>query len=229
MPRSWRFLFLGLLAAATPVRADDRGGFTPLFNGRDTTGWTVVLRDPKDPAKPNPDPKSVWTAADGVLKCTGRPNGYLATTGEYGNYTLRLKWRWPEGVDKGNSGVLLHVQSDNTKDWPACVEAQLKAGFAGDLWLTYPPAVTIDADPSRHDPKQARRFIRIGGPEAKLEKPVGAWNEYVITSRDGAITLAVNGVPANEGKNCSLKRGRIALQSEGTPVEFTEIEIREQK
>ena len=226
MRRSFRpALTLALTAAvAAPVAAQNTG--TPLFNGRDLAGWTIVLRSPKDPAKPNPDPRSVWTVSDGVLKCTGRPNGYLATAEEYANYVLHLKWRWPAGAEKANSGVLLHVQKDNTKDWPQCVECQLKAGFAGDLWLTYPPAVKLEVEPARLDPKQARRLVRIGGPEKQVEKPAGEWNQCKIVSREGEITVAINGEPVNDAKNGSLKRGRIALQSEGSPVEFKDIEIK---
>jgi hypothetical protein len=227
MCRSICFGLVVVIASAAilsaPASADEPGGFTPLFNGRDFTGWSIVQRDPKDLARPNPDPKTVWTVGEAVLKCTGKPNGYLATTKEYAKYTLRVKWRWPAAAEKANSGVLLHVQADNTKDWPECVEAQLKAGQAGELWLTYPPKVSIEADPARHDPKQPRRFLRIAG----REKPVGEWNQYEITCRDGAITLTLNGELANEGKKCSLTKGRIALQSEGTPVEFKDIEIKE--
>src|SRR5256885_12104583 len=34
----------------------------------------------------------------------------------------------------GNSGVLLHCQRDDTV-WPHCIEAQLRSGRAGDIWL----------------------------------------------------------------------------------------------
>ena len=40
----------------------------------------------------------------------------------------------------------------------------------------------------------------------------------------GEIILTINGVVVNEGKEGSLKKGRIALQSEGAPIEFKEIE-----
>jgi hypothetical protein len=39
----------------------------------------------------------------------------------------------------------------------------------------------------------------------------------------------VNGKLANEAKGCSLTNGRIALQSEGAPVEFQEIEMKRLK
>ena len=82
---------------------------------------------------------------------------------------------------------------------------------------------------SRHDPKQPRRFIRIGGVEKSYEKPLGEWNQYEITCRGGAITVRVNGVLANETKDGSLKKGRIGFQAEGVEIEFKDIEIQKLK
>ena len=45
----------------------------------------------------------------------------------------------------------------------------------------------------------------------------------------GDITLAVNGVKVNEGKNGNLKKGRIALQSEGTEIHFKDVVIKSLK
>ena len=38
-------------------------------------------------------------------------------------------------AEPANSGVLLHVQEDNDKEWPLCIEAQLKICAAGDIVL----------------------------------------------------------------------------------------------
>ena len=82
------------------ARADAPEGI-PLFNGHDLTGWTAVL------AEENIKPEQVWSVADGVLRCTGVPAGYLRTDAEYENYVLTVDWRWPgEG---GNNGVLVHT------------------------------------------------------------------------------------------------------------------------
>ena len=43
------------------------------------------------------------------------------------------------------------------------------------------------------------------------------------------ITLVVNGVKVNEGKNCNFTKGRIALQSEGTEIHFKDIVIKSLK
>lgn len=215
------FIFLN----TTHAMAND--DFTPLFNGKDTTGWTFTLRPPKEMPDAKPDPKATWGVKDGVLVCTGKPNGYIATVKEYENYTLRLKWRYPVGTEKPNSGVLLHVTGDD-RVWPNSVEAQMKGEFAGDIWLNANKDGKLPT--IRHDRKDAadktdRHYLRVGSKDP-FEKPLGDWNEYEITCTGGDITLKVNGKPANEAKGCSLTKGRIALQSEGSPVEFKDIEIK---
>jgi hypothetical protein len=210
---------LGCLLASTP--ADDKDGWTPLFNGRDFTGWTFHLRQPKDGKKV--EPKDVWSVADGYVRCIGKPNGYMATEKQYGDYVLKVRWRFPKDGKGGNSGVLLHVQ-EKDEVWPTSIEAQMYAGRAGDFWLIYPPAAKLDIDPARQDPKQARHYFRI--PKEEIEKPFGEWNEYEITCRGGDVTLVVNGHKANEGKNGNLTKGRIALQSEGAEVHFKDVVIR---
>jgi hypothetical protein len=50
-----------------------------------------------------------------------------------------------------------------------------------------------------------------------------------VTCKDGDITVAVDGVKVNEGKNGNLKKGRIALQSEGAEVYFKDIVIKSLK
>jgi hypothetical protein len=222
MPRSLPLLAVALFA--TPVVADD--GFTPLFNGKDTTGWTFTLRPLKDMPDAKPDPKNTWSVKDGVLVCTGKPNGYIATEKGYENYTLRLKWRYPTGTEKPNSGVLLHVTGED-RVWPNCVEAQLKGGFAGDFWLNADKAgvlPTIKHD--RKDPadKTDRHYLRVEAKDA--EKPLGEWNAMEITCQGGDIAVAVNGKVVNTATGCSLTKGRIALQSEGSPVEFKDIEMK---
>lgn len=222
-----RHLLPFLLLASPALSADDT--FTPLFNGKDTTGWTFTLRPPKDKPDSKPDPKETWSVKDGVLVCTGKPNGYIATEKEFENYTLRLKWRYPKGVQNPKSGVLLHV-TDEDKVWPNSIEAQLNAGFAGDIWLNADkdgklPALEVVAEQKDAANKEGRHYFRIGKDE-KIEKEFGEWNAYEITCKGGDITLVVNGKRANVATKGSLTKGRIALQSEGSPVEFKDIEIR---
>lgn len=198
--------------------------FTPLFDGKSLDGWTFIVKPDKDGKKA--DPKNTWSVVDGTIRCTGKPNGCMVTKQEYGDYILKLKWRFPADSKGGNSGVMLHVQDD--KYWPTSVEAQLLSGHAGDLLLTNPPAAKLDVDKARQNPKQPRHFFRFETKEP-VEKKFGEWNDYEITCKGGDIMLVINGVKVNEGKNGNLTSGRIALQSEGVEIYFKDVVIKSLK
>ena len=205
-------------------------GFTPLFDGKSLAGWKTYLRPDKSGA--TPDPKTVWQIRDGVIICKGKPNGYIVTEKEYGDYVLKLKWRFPADSKGGNSGVLLHVTGPD-RVWPNSVEAQLFAGSAGDFWLIADEKgrlPNLEIDQSRKDPKnkEGRHYFRMAK-DTPVEKKFGEWNDYEITCKGGDITLVVNGKKVNEGKNGELTKGRIALQSEGAEVHFKDITIRPMK
>jgi hypothetical protein len=191
-----------------------------LFNGKDLTGWTAVFDDAKAEAA------GTWSAKDGSLFCTGQPAGYLRTKkDDYQNYVLSLEWRWPEGAKGGNNGVLVHCSTPHVLGvWPRSVEVQLASGEAGDFWVI-PEAVTI-AIPDQAARQQGRRHRNLTDGS---EKPIGQWNTMEITCKGDTITVKVNGTLVNEATKSSETRGAIALQSEGAPIEFRKIQIREIK
>lgn len=201
------------LALLGPLPAAEEG-FTPLFNGKDLSGWTTYL-DPKKGAKP----EDVWSIEDGVIKCKGHVPGYLLTDKEYGDYVLRVQWRWP-GPKGGNSGVFVHVVGQD-QIWPKGVEAQLAADHAGDFWLV--GEYKLDVDKAKQDPKVSRHYFRT---KDGVEKPLGEWNQYEIVCEGGTVTLKVNGETVNVGTGAEIPKGKILLQSEGTPIEFRNIEIK---
>ena len=57
------------------------------------------------------------------------------------------------------------------------------------------------------------------------EKPLGQWNTIVVEARGRTLKVWVNGEMVNEGSNSTVDRGRIALQAEGTEVEFRRVAI----
>jgi hypothetical protein len=205
-----------LVVSLSVVRADETDN--KLFNGKDLTGWRVYLKD--DKAKP----EDCFAIKDGVIECSGKPNGYIITEKEYGNYILELEWKWGEGAKKvkvPNSGVLLHV-SGKDAIWPKSAEAQLMSGNAGDIWLI--GGFKLDVDKERKDPKVERHFFKMKT-DKPVEKPLGEWNTYRIVCKGDTITLYVNGVKLNEGTKSELERGKIALQSEGAPISFRNIHL----
>lgn len=201
-------LFL-LAGAAAPAFSQDQS--IRLFNGRDLEGWSVVADEKGG------DSAETWSVADGVLRCKGRPIGYVRTDKEFGDYTLTLEWRWPAGTQKGNSGVLVHTSTPRAIGvWPKSIEVQLAKDNAGDFWIIG-TELNVPDEASR---KSDRRYRNLTDDS---EKPAGEWNHMEIVCRGATIQVKVNGHLVNEATNCSVTRGAICLQSEGTPIEFRKI------
>jgi len=188
---------------------------TALWNGRDFAGWKLFIPDEKV------NVNDVWSVKDGVIRCTGKPNGYMRTEKDYHDYKLHLEWRWVEGqYGRRNSGVLLHTSGPD-KVWPRCIEAQLMSGNAGDFWLIGGTAITVDGKRT----ESADRARRVVKKQQSSEKPVGMWNSYDIFCEGDTIRCFVNGVLQNYGSDASESSGKICLQSEGAPIEFRNIYI----
>ena len=198
------------LASSSVSAAPDAS--VPLFNGKNSAGWTYHLE------KPDAKPSDIWSVKDGVLHCTGVPTGYLITKeSNFENYKLSLEWRWPD--KGGNNGVLVHVtKPDELGVWPKSFEVQLQSGDAGELWVI---GTTLQVlHPNTHV-EDRRHKNEIRG----AEKPLGQWNTMEITCVGDEIDVKVNGYLVNSATKLSQHRGAIALQSEGTPIEFREITL----
>lgn len=185
-----------------------------LFNGKDLTGWSFRARDPKAKME------NTFSVADGVLRCTGRPAGYLHTDKKYTNYIMRLEWRWPKDSRPGNNGVLLRIQPGehfHGDVWPKSVEAQLANRRAGDIF-------TIGKFPLTGDPQRTKgRYTAMAEPSN--EKPQGEWNQYEIVLKGTDLTLKVNGLVQNVASGVLEAPGTIGLQSEGAPIEYRNVRL----
>jgi len=56
---------------------------------------------------------------------------------------------------------------------------------------------------------------------------VGEWNHYYVRAINGEVRLWVNGAEVSGGANCDPKTGYLCLESEGSPVEFRNLKLRE--
>jgi hypothetical protein len=183
-------------------------GEQALFNGRDLRGWTAHLLE-------GATVEEVWKVENGVLVCAGKPAGYLRTEGDHENFVLKLEWRWPEGKQPGNSGVLVRKVGED-KVWPKSVEAQLHSGSAGDFWC-------IDEFPMRTAPERLKgRNTRRSHTN---ENPIGSWNEYEIVVDGDQVILLVNGEVLNQAWDVQELPGSICLQSEGAEIHFRNIRL----
>ena len=186
-----------------------------LFNEQNLDNWKPYL------GNSDVDPATVWSVQDGVLRCEGKPSGYIRTTEEYSNYKLHVEWRWAD--EPSNSGILLHTTGED-KLWPLCVEAQLMHENAGDL-VTIQNGSAITVNGERHTPTGDKFYKIIPKQNDSTENLPGQWNSYDIVCKDNTIQLTVNGVLQNIATESTLVLGAICLQSEGSPIEFRNIKL----
>jgi hypothetical protein len=217
MPLRSPLAALLFLAVATPLPA---AAPVALFNGEDLSGWTPYLWNPKARAQDTITPASdVWSVKDGILRCKGKPTGYLRTVNEHEDYKLEVEWRWPVGTTSGNNGVLVHVTAPNAGgQWPKSIEVQLAMGDAGDFWVIGTTINVVDAEKRR----DGRRHLNLTDGS---EKPAGEWNKMVIEALGDEIKVWVNGDLVNHATDASQSRGAIALQSENAAIEFRSVTL----
>lgn len=188
-----------------------------LFNGENLDNWSIFVSD-ETPAE------SVFWVEDNLINVSGTPKAYLKTLEQYENYKLHLEWRWV--AEPKNSGVLLHVRGEDMI-WPNCIEAQLMAGNAGDFVLIGKGAGFTCQDTVRLLESDKPRYAIFPKLTESSENKAGEWNTYDISVEGTNITLEVNGIIQNTVTDATFKKGYIALQSEGGPIQFRNIKLRE--
>ena len=197
----------------------------PLFNGQDLTGWHADV-----PAMDNNNTvQSPFIVRDGMLVSLGTPGGHLITNAEYQNYRLEVEYRFAE--EPGNCGVLVHASTPRAlyQMFPKSLEVQMFHENAGDFWCIVEDITVPDME-SRRGPKEEwgitegkkRRILNLTDGS---ENPAGEWNTMVIECFRNEIKIWVNNDLVNYGFDCTADRGQIALQAEGSEVEFKKIEL----
>jgi len=187
----------------------------PLFNGRDLTGWTNVNCAPE-----------TWSITNGMIHCTGIPTGALRTTRQYENFILELDWRHLR--NGGNSGVFIWAGAISAPGVPflRAIEVQvLDHGYGQtEYYTTHGDVFPIHG--STMKPHGRSRGMR-SFPSENRSKPAPEWNHYRIACTNGVLRLSVNGAEVSGGSDCNYRKGYIALESEGAPVEFKNIRLQE--
>ena len=241
-------LFSGVQDEVRPAPAD-RDLAKAFITGE---GWTALTLDDFVNVNGNED---TWSAKDGSIVCTGKPLGGARTKKQYRNFEMLLEWKHDKYA--GNSGVFVWCPESAFTDLPkgrlprSGIEVQvLDLGYeenweknkkAPSDWFTshgdvFPvgaskmQAFTPQIEYKRPDgsaytvgkPKSSRSF-----PTQRLTRPVGKWNHYYIRAINGEVRLWVNGHEVNGGRNCAPAQGYLALEAEGSRVEFRNLRIRE--
>jgi hypothetical protein len=213
------FSLLAVLGPVSPLAAAEKGRqFDVQSPAGEFAGWKSFS------AEPGTNTGKVWKlGADGVLACRGKPLGYLYTEKDYGDFTLRLEWRWPEG-GSGKGGVLLR-KSGPDKIWPKSLEAQINAPDAGDFWGLGGYALSGPAERLKQLAHPVFGQLTNLKKTEMAERPVGQWNQYEIRAERDSVTLIVNGRQVNRATGCEPPPGRICLTAEGSQIFFRNVEL----
>jgi hypothetical protein len=242
-------LALGLSAYAQnaqtselPQTAPAAGHSTPppsrAFMDDESPGW--VSLGPADFAPVN-SAEDTWSWEKKLLHCTGRPVSVLRTAKEYKNFEMVVEWSHLKFG--GNSGVFVWTTPESIEKLTAAgkpglpkgIEVQVldhgyteivqKSGKNTDWFGTngdvFPVGVKMTPFPPT-SPDGSRSF-----PRKHLAKGHGEWNQYYIRAINGEVRLWVNGEEVSGGTAINPAQGFICLESEGSPIDFRKLRIRE--
>jgi len=199
-------VWLSMLSA---VSTSAEPAWRPLFNGEDLAGWVNVNTAPE-----------TWQVRDGVIVCDGQPRGFLRTTRMFENYVLELEWR-PVGKGAG-AGILVHADAlpQIGAPYPKAVEVQARDGDRGTIFGIGGCEIRPIANPKTGARRPGAQPI-----EARA-LPAGQWNRCRLTSRDGALEVAVDGRVVARAAATQVK-GYVSLKSERSEVHFRNIRVQE--
>ena len=220
MTKFWTFLIFIIIV----MGYSQKESFS-LFNGKDLDGWhiDVPIMD-SIPHSINP-----FIIRNGMLVSLGTPRGHLITDSVFQDYRLEIEYRFP--AIPGNCGVLVHASKPRAlyKMFPKSIEVQMMHENAGDFWCIVEDIKT-DNMIDRRGPEENWGIIE--GKERRIknltdgsEKPLGEWNSMIVECLKNEVKVWVNGDMVNYGYNATVNRGQIAIQAEGSEVEFRKVEL----
>lgn len=182
-----------------------------------------------------------FTWHDGLVRCTGEPVGVMRTERPYTNFELVAEWRHLRSG--GNSGIFVWASEEALTDLPrgklppGGIELQvLDHGYAeqyeknqgkpADWFTTHGDVFAVGSSKMTPfepiSPNGSRSF-----PAKQLSRGVNQWNHYYARCINGEVRLWVNGEEVSGGTGCDPATGYLCLESEGAPIEFRHLRIRE--
>lgn len=242
MVMCWRGMLLlagsGLLISALGLAEEDSRDLPRAYLDGTGAGWRVLGASDFENVNGAPD---TWSWKENGVSCTGQPVGVIRTRKPLRNFELVAQWRHLRSG--GNSGIFLWVPEEALADLKpgmlprGGIEVQiLDHGYADEYeqregkrpdWFTthgdvFPVGISKMTPFPPVSPDGSRSF-----PSKQLSRGVGAWNHYYVRAINGEVRLWVNGEEVSGGTDCQPRTGYLCLESEGSPIEFRELRIRE--
>ncbi len=245
------------LSPAPAAEKTEKEKWTPLFNGKDLTGWKVKIKG----FKAGENFGDTFRVEDGLLKvCYDKYDkfdgrfGHLFYKKKFSNYRLRVEYRFVGEQTQGgagwafrNSGIMIHGQTPESmgvnQNFPVSIEVQLLGGKAkgkrptGNLCTPGTNVVFDGKLITRHVTGSSSPTYR-GDRWVTAEVEVrGTTIKHIV---EGKTVLVYNDPQLDErdgdakkllkaGQKKMLTGGTISLQSESHPVHFRKVEIMELK
>ena len=193
---------------------------------------------------------------DGLIQCTGNPVGVIRTKKMVTNLELVVQWRHLKHAGNSGVFLWAMPESIKNLEagkgrLPAGIEVQvLDLGYEtnweknrgkpsdwftshGDVFPTGGARMKAFTPEITYTKKDGTKYFvgkptsRRSFPTQRLTKGVGEWNHYYIRAINGEVRLWVNGVEVSGGTECQPATGYLCLESEGAPIEFKGLRIRE--
>lgn len=180
-------------------------GWTPLFNGKDLSGWEAVGGS-----------ADCWAWENGRVVCKGGKGGWLCTKEQYGDFEIELDYNCPKD---GNSGVFIRAPREGHTS---------KVGMEIQI-LDDDAKIHEKIKPFQH----TASIYGVVPPSKPAQKPAGEWNTIHIRCKGDQVTVTLNGekvVDADMNAHDELKgrprKGFIGLQNHGSGLEFRNVRLK---
>jgi len=185
---------------------------------------------------------NTWQWTGNSVTCDGDPVGVIRTKKQHKNFELVCEWKHLQHA--GNSGIFAWVGQKSIAELeagkgrlPSGIEVQIldlgyetnwekKHGKPTDWFTSHGDVFPTGSSKMTPFPPAAPNGKR-SFPSKKLTKGLGEWNHYYIRAINGEIRLWVNGEEVSGGTACDPANGFICLESEGSPIEFRNLRLRE--
>ncbi|RMF99918.1 MAG: DUF1080 domain-containing protein [Planctomycetota bacterium] len=190
---------------------------TPIFNGKDLSGWVV---EGAGEYEADGQRKPVWRVEDGKIVCDGHGFGFLRYDTPFRDFVLHVEFRM---ISKNcNSGVGIRGAKFDPKHF------ETRPSVSG-----YEVQILDDSGkkPDKHSSGSLYRYI---APKKNAVKPTGEWNVLEIACLGPVVRVVLNGeelytIDQRDIDELSEKplEGYVSVQNHGHQVEFRNITVRE--
>lgn len=186
--------------------------FTPLFNGKDFTGWIGAT--------------DAYEVVDGAIRCQAGHGGNLLANHEYKNFVARLEFKLPPG---GNNGLAIRTPSTDVDSAYEGIELQV-------LDTEHPMYADIKPYQSHGS------AYGLAAAHRGYLRPTGRWNYQEVTVNGDHVDVRLNGVrildldlatvrdkpvDGHPHPGASSTSGYFGFAGHNDPVEFRNIRVKE--